>query len=73
MFVGVGCLLATLSVAAPPSRNDYASGMTVEAAYTQPMIETVLPDDVYRVVTREDLEKPEVQQQLNPDLKQYLN
>ena len=50
-----GLLLATVSAAAPPSKNDYASGMTVEPPYTQPMIETVLPDEVYRTVTREDL------------------
>ena len=51
----MGCLFAMLSAAAAPSKNDYASGMTVESGYTQPMIETVLPDDVYRIVTREDL------------------
>ncbi|MDY6945673.1 MAG: DUF3999 domain-containing protein [Pseudomonadota bacterium] len=50
-----GCLFATVSAAAAPGKNDYASGMTVESAYTQPLIETVLPDDVYRLVTREDL------------------
>lgn len=56
MFVGMGCVLATtVSVAAPPSKNDYASGMTVQAGYTQPMIETALPDEVYRQVTRADL------------------
>lgn len=55
MLVGVGCLIAAVGIAAPPGKNDYASGLTVEASYTQPMIETVLPDDVYRVVTRDDL------------------
>lgn len=55
MFIGVGCLFATVAGAAPPSKNDYASGITIQAAHTQPMIETVLPDEVYRVVTREDL------------------
>ncbi len=54
-FACMGSLLATVSVAAAPSKNDYASGMTVSAAYTQPMIETVLSDEVYRSVTREDL------------------
>lgn len=51
----IGCLVAGASVAASPSKNDYASGMVVESAHAQPMIEAVLPDEVYRVVTREDL------------------
>lgn len=55
LFTGVSCLFATVAATAPVSRNDYASGITVEAPYTQPMIEAVLPDEVYRVVTREDL------------------
>lgn len=55
MFVGVGCLLAAVSVAASPSKNDYASGIVVESANTQPMIEALLPDEVYRGVTRADL------------------
>lgn len=55
MFVSLGCLLAASAGAAPPSKNDYSSGMTVRANYAQPMIEAVLPDDVYRVVTRADL------------------
>lgn len=55
MVVCVGFLIAGVSVAAPPSKNDYASGMTIESAHTQPMIETTLPDEVYRVVTRADL------------------
>jgi hypothetical protein len=50
-----GVLLAAASVAALPSKSDYASGVSVESAYTQPMIETALPDEVYRSVTREDL------------------
>lgn len=55
-FVGVSCLLVTaLAAATPPSRNDYAKGLSVEATYSQPMIETLLPDDVYRTVTRNDL------------------
>ncbi len=48
-------MLAASVGAAPPSKNDYSSGMSVRANYAQPMIETVLPDDVYRVVTRADL------------------
>ncbi|GFE89773.1 membrane protein [Steroidobacter agaridevorans] len=55
MFVSFGCLLAASAGAAPPSKNDYASGMSVRANYSQPMVETVLPDDVYRAVTRADL------------------
>jgi hypothetical protein len=55
LVAGASCLVAGMSVAASPSKNDYASGMTVESPYTQPMVETVLPDEVYRVVTREDL------------------
>ncbi|WP_161966006.1 DUF3999 domain-containing protein [Steroidobacter cummioxidans] len=55
MFVSLGCLLAAGVGAAPPSMNDYSSGMSIRANYAQPMVETVLPDDVYRVVTRADL------------------
>jgi hypothetical protein len=55
MFVTVGCLLAASVGAAPPNKDDYSSGMAVRANYAQPMIETLLPDDVYRVVTRADL------------------
>lgn len=55
MLVSLGCLLAAGAAAAPPSKNDYSSGMSVRANYAQPMVEIVLPDDVYRVVTRADL------------------
>lgn len=56
MFLAVSCLLAAnIAAAAPPSKNDYASGVSVNAGYTQPMIETILPDEVYRAVTRQDL------------------
>jgi hypothetical protein len=55
MFISLGCLLAASVGAAPPSKNDYSSGMSVRANYAQPMIETLLPDDVYRTVTRADL------------------
>lgn len=55
LLVSVGCLLAASVGAAPPSKNDYASGMSIRANYAQPMVEAVLPDDVYRVVTRADL------------------
>lgn len=46
---------ASPTLAAPPSKNDYASGMIVEAPYSQPMIEAVLPEEVYRTVTSDDL------------------
>jgi hypothetical protein len=55
MVVSMGCLLAASVGAAPPSKNDYSSGMSIRANYSQPMIEAVLPDDVYRAVTRADL------------------
>jgi hypothetical protein len=55
MFVSLSGLLAASAGAAPPSKNDYASGMSIRANYAQPMVETVLPDDVYRSVTRADL------------------
>lgn len=55
IFGCVTCLFATVSAAALPSKNDYASGMTVDASYQRPMIEMVLPDEVYRLVTRADL------------------
>src|SRR5687768_14024307 len=54
-FVSLGCLLAASAGAAPLNKNDYSSGIVVRANYSQPMIETVLPDDVYRAVTRADL------------------
>lgn len=56
MFVAMSSMLAASPIlAAPPSKNDYAHGMPVEAPYSQPMIETVLPEEVYRTVTRDDL------------------
>ncbi|MBM0104078.1 DUF3999 domain-containing protein [Steroidobacter sp. S1-65] len=55
LFVSLSCLLVTSVGAAPPSKNDYAQGMSVQASNTQPMIETELPDIVYRQVTRADL------------------
>jgi hypothetical protein len=55
MFLAASCLLAAGVATAAPSKNDYASGMSVSASHTQPMIETPLPDEVYRKVTREDL------------------
>jgi hypothetical protein len=51
----VGCLFADASFAAPPGKDDYASGMSVSSADARPLIEAVLPDEVYRVITREDL------------------
>jgi hypothetical protein len=55
LLVCVGCLVADASFTAPPGKDDYASGMTVSSADARPMIEAVLPDEVYRVITREDL------------------
>jgi len=55
MFVSLGCLLAASVGAAPLNKNDYANGMPVRANYAQPLVETVLPDAVYRIVTRADL------------------
>ena len=52
MFLAMSSVLAASpTLAAPPSKNDYASGMSVEAPYSQPMIEAVLPEEVYRTVT----------------------
>jgi hypothetical protein len=56
MFLAMSSMLAAgPALAAPPSKNDYASGMSVDASYSQPMIETVLPEEVYRTVTSDDL------------------
>ena len=55
MLLGLGCSLVAGVAAAAPNKNDYAQGMIVIAPNTQPMIETTLPDEVYRTVTREDL------------------
>lgn len=56
MFLAMSSVLAAgAASAAPPSKNDYASGVIVEAPYSQPMIEAVLPDEVYRTVTSDDL------------------
>ncbi|HEY0684412.1 MAG TPA: DUF3999 family protein [Steroidobacter sp.] len=55
LFVSLGCLLAGSVSAAGPTKNDYVKGMSVQAGYTQPLIETELPDIVYREVTRQDL------------------
>lgn len=55
ILVAVGCGAAAVVAAATPSKNDYASGLSVTADYSQPMIETPLPDEVYRTVTRADL------------------
>lgn len=48
-------LAASPALAAPPSKNDYASGISIEAPSSQPMIEAVLPEEVYRTVIRDDL------------------
>jgi hypothetical protein len=56
MLLAVSSMLAVSPIfAAPPSKNDYASGMSVEAPSSQPMVEAVLPEEVYRTATRDDL------------------
>lgn len=55
LVLSLGCLFVGSVAAAAPGKNDYASGMTVQAPGVQPMIETDLPDIVYRTVTRADL------------------
>lgn len=55
LFVSLSCVLSASVAAAPASKNDYSRGMMVGASYSQPMVEVVLPDDVYRTVTRADL------------------
>lgn len=55
LWLAVSASIAVPSMAAAPSKNDYASGVTVTAPQSQPMIETVLPEEVYRTVTRDDL------------------
>jgi hypothetical protein len=56
MFLAMsGMLAASPILAAPPSKNDYANGMSIEAPYAQPMIEVLLPEEVYRTATRDDL------------------
>jgi hypothetical protein len=50
------CLLLAQGVsAATPTLDDYARGVTVEAAAGLPLVETTLPDVVYSTVTRADL------------------
>ncbi|MET0534138.1 MAG: DUF3999 domain-containing protein [Steroidobacter sp.] len=48
-------IAASPILAAAPSKDDYANGISVAAPQSQPMIETVLPEEVYRTVTRGDL------------------
>lgn len=56
MFLAMSSVLvASPTFAAAPSKNDYASGVSVEAPYSQPMIEMALPEEVYRTVTTDDL------------------
>lgn len=55
MVLAASCLLSATVATAALSKNDYASGVSVDAAYTQPLIETTLPDEVYRTITRDDL------------------
>lgn len=51
-------LLLSLShpaFAAAPTANDYAQGIKIDALTDRPLIEAVLPDEVYQGVTRADL------------------
>lgn len=41
--------------AAVPRSDDYAQGIRMQTYSDQPLVETALPDDVYRVATRADL------------------
>ena len=47
--------LTSAAFAAAPGPQDYARGVQVDALSDRPLLEAVLPDDVYRVVTRADL------------------
>lgn len=55
LVLAASCLLAATVTTAAPSKSDFVSGVSVDASYSQPMIETTLPDEVYRTVTRDDL------------------
>ena len=56
IFLAMSSVLAASPIlAAPPSKNDYASGISIQAPSSQPLIEAVLPEEVYRTVTRDDL------------------
>jgi hypothetical protein len=52
--VGFLCF-AQGALAAAPTADDYAQGIRVQALSDRPLVETALPDDVYRTVTRSDL------------------
>lgn len=46
---------ATQSDSEPPELDDYASGMTVDVSTERPVVEIVVPDQVYQSITRTDL------------------
>lgn len=47
--------MASSAFAAAPTLGDYAQGIRVDALTDRPLLEAVLPDDLYRSVTRADL------------------
>jgi hypothetical protein len=47
--------IATPTLAATPRLDDYASGITIEAATTRPVVQLDVPDLVYRTVVNADL------------------
>jgi Protein of unknown function (DUF3999) len=55
MILSAVLLLAQPALAAAPKLDDYARGITVDAAPGQPLVEVALPDVVYDTVTRADL------------------
>lgn len=48
-------LVTAVAIAASPRPTDYAQGIRVDAYSGRPLAEVVLPDPVYRTVTRADL------------------
>ena len=49
------CVAASRAFGAPPTLDDYARGSAIVAPTGLPLVETTVPDDVYRTVTRADL------------------
>ena len=48
-------LLASSAFAAAPRPDDYAQGIEMEGYTGRPLAEALLPDEVYRTITRADL------------------
>ena len=51
----VAVCLPLAALAAQPRMDDYARGMTIHAPTGRPIVEILLPDQVYRDITRTDL------------------